>query len=203
MRRNWREHYNVFVANLALVLGFMLNIVVARYTLTGATPQARFLFLTPFLGIVAASIFYFFDVKWFLADYPYKKFHFQKKWTWTYLSGVFVFFANILVNVILLALLVNQMTNQILSEKYTGLLDNAYPLLWSAVGVSIFLSLISIGLSKTAHFKIDVEMLKAKKGEPTAADKTDSRPVVVDLDQTKSKKDGDNPPEASGDMTSL
>lgn len=201
MKRNWRQHYNVFLANLVLVFGFALNILVAKQSLNNTTPQFRFLFVTPFLGVVIGAVLYFFDVKWFLIDYPYKKFHFQKKWAIVYLSGVIVFFLNVLIGVVLLVVMVNYITNQILEREYERLFTNSLPYLWSTTGTSIVLSLISIGMSKTAHFFIDIEILKAKKREPTDPNKTDNRAVVINLDENKKNEKEQSPP--SAEMTSL
>lgn len=199
MKRNLRSHYIIVIANIILPLSIGMNFIVKYMIITlGTLSNINFyLFLiSPYLGILITCILYFFDLKYFFVDYPYKKFHFNKKWTKFYISGIIIFCINILVTFALILSSFLYSRNLYKNTNYNELKEivpiiakNIDIFLWINFSLTCLLCLISFGLMKYARFKIDVELLKRKKGDKIDDTKIDNRGIIVDLGAQSNKND--------------
>lgn len=197
MKRNWRSHYITLVANLIVVIATAINFAV--FSLRDNT-TIYVILIAPFLAVLISCLLYYFDIKYFFADYPYKKFHFKKKWTKFYILGICIFGIELLAILIfaiagsynymdvinlpdVTSLAINQATNLL-----------AY-LLWASFGVGCVLGLVATGFVKYSRFKIDVELLARKNGKNVADDLdkkgkqiVDDNTVIISFDEVDNKK---------------
>ena len=187
MKRNWRSHYNIVLANLILALATGINFAVIDLM----NNNANLLLIAPVISILITAILYYFDVRFFVNDYPYKKFHFNKRWSKFYISGLITYCFEILALFIVMLSGTLVYKNQIMFDSSQDVLQAARQILmifmWSAFGIVAILGIISFSLMKYARFKIDVELLQRSKGNKTDESKTDSRDVVVDLGDGSTK----------------
>lgn len=184
MKRNWRSHYITLVANLIVVIATAINFAV--FALRDTTTIYAIL-IAPFLAVIFSCLLYYFDIKYFFDDYPYKKFHFKKKWTKFYIIGICIFAIELLAILIFVIVGSNNYMNVInLPESIrsadivieaTNLL--AY-LLWASFGVACVLGLVATGFIKYSRFKIDVEILARKNGKNVSGDLNNNGKAVVD-----------------------
>lgn len=180
---------------------------------------ANLLLIAPFVAAIVGSALYWINVRGFVSDYPYKKFHYSKKWTKAYVGGVCAFGAAQLLQVALAAAAViyfavryPEAAQSIRSSAQGGglALDPAAPvwpianvmdaLLWAALALGAALALASCGLVKYALFKIDLELLRrrqAEEGHSPVRD-ADERPVHVDLGRQTPPEKGDRDGGAEG-----
>lgn len=197
MKRNWRSHYITLVANLIVVIATAINFAV--FSLRDNT-TIYVILIAPFLAVLISCLLYYFDIKYFFADYPYKKFHFKKKWTKFYILGICIFGIELLAILIFaIASSYNYMdvinlpdVTSLVINQATNLL--AY-LLWASFGVGCVLGLVATGFVKYSRFKIDVELLARKNGKNVADDLdkkgkqvVDDNTVIISFDEVDSKK---------------
>lgn len=214
MKRNWRSHYITLVANLIVVLATAINFAV--FALRETTTIYAIL-IAPFLAVIFSCLLYYFDIKYFFNDYPYKKFHFKKKWTKFYIVGICIFGVELLAILIfvivgsynymdVINLPISIQRDYMVSEAANLL---AY-LLWASFGVACVLGLVATGFIKYSRFKIDVEILARKNGKNVNDDLNnngksvvDDKTVIINFDESnnktslpKSDSESDKKPEA-------
>lgn len=204
MKRNWRSHYITLVANLIVVIATAINFAVFSLR---ETTIIYVILIAPFLAALFSCLLYYFDIKYFFADYPYKKFHFKKKWTKFYILGVCVFGIELLAILIFMIVgsynymdAINQPdVNSLIVNQATNLL--AY-LLWASFGVGCVLGLVATGFIKYSRFKIDVELLARKNGKNVADDLdkkgklvVDDKAVIISFDEVDNNKKGHSKPD--------
>lgn len=214
MKRNWRSHYITLVANLIVVLATAINFAV--FALRETTTIYAIL-IAPFLAVIFSCLLYYFDIKYFFNDYPYKKFHFKKKWTKFYIVGICIFGVELLAILIfvivgsynymdVINLPISIQRDYMVSEAANLL---AY-LLWASFGVACVLGLVATGFIKYSRFKIDVEILARKNGKNVNDDLNnngksvvDDKTVIINFDESnnktslpKSDSENDKKPEA-------
>lgn len=221
MKRNWKHHYSVFAATALLFLAAGVNVALERlvfvapyltgpYAASWNAINANYLLIAPFAAAVLCVLLFWSSVRGFLADYPYQKFHYSRKWTKAYVAGTAAFASAVLLNLVFAVAGCVYFTT-----GYKGVIDQARQttagmvvqdpvkmilpfanvleaLLWAAFGLVAAVSIAAVGLIKYALFQIDLELLRrrnAKEGEPAPAD-ADDRPVRVDLGkQTLAERD--------------
>lgn len=200
MKRNWRSHYILVLANIFLILAIGINFAVADLVIndlsnTQVNGNFYFILISPLLSILVTGILYFFDIKFFLKDYPYKKFHFNKKWTKFYISGISIYCLNLLI-IFSLTFVASIVANQMWINPDSVLSTNEIiqnikkiitTILWVVLGISCVISLLSFALIKYAYFKIDIELLQRQKGSSIDSDKVDDNPIIIDLSPTKNE----------------
>lgn len=197
MKRNWRSHYITLVANLIVVIATAINFAV--FSLKDSN-TIYVILIAPFFAVLISCVLYYFDIKYFFADYPYKKFHFKKKWTKFYILGICIFGIELLAILIFaIAGSYNYMNvlnlpdvNSLQIKEATNLL---YYLLWTSFGVGCVLGLVATGFVKYSRFKIDVEILARKNGKNVANDLdkkgkivVDDKTVIISFDESDNKK---------------
>lgn len=214
MKRNWRSHYITLVANLIVVLATAINFAV--FALRETTTIYAIL-IAPFLAVIFSCLLYYFDIKYFFNDYPYKKFHFKKKWTKFYIVGICIFgieLLAILIFVIVGSYNYMNVINLPISIQRDYMVNEAANLLayllWASFGVACVLGLVATGFIKYSRFKIDVEILARKNGKNVNDDLNnngksvvDDKTVIISFDESndktshpKSDSESDKKPEA-------
>ncbi|WP_027119990.1 DUF5453 family protein [[Mycoplasma] testudinis] len=205
MKRNWRTHYNVLVANLLLVIATGINFAVWDLLSRGVSLYA--IFAAPFIGIILSIFLYYLDLKYFLADYPYKKFHFNKKYTKFYITGFAIFAVEIIVLIVLTiagVLNVSTVSEQLNTQQGPALVANALvvlrDLMWASFACACIIGVTGLGFVKYARLKIDVELLLREKRLKEEVENvasvnkimkkidSDDKPVIVDLGEDKSSR---------------
>ncbi|WP_027124236.1 DUF5453 family protein [Mycoplasmoides pirum] len=208
MKRDWRTHYAIVLANFILVLLTGINFAVKNLIIDRVMPPSiddgtiamdsinlYFLLIAPFISILISGFLYYLDIKYFFKDYSYKKFHFNKKWTKFYLSGISIFCFNLILIFVLVSIAI-YLGNNIKMDfigKPTNFDDAKNEIsnivmifLWIIFSITILFSLISLSFIKYARFKIDVELLQREKGTIVDKDKIDNKSVIINLDDNKS-----------------
>ncbi|WP_033159885.1 DUF5453 family protein [Mycoplasmoides alvi] len=204
MKRNWRSHYILVLANIILIATSGINFAVRDLLIKSIDSNLfggnfYFLLICPLISILITGFLYFLDIKYFVKDYPYKKFHFNKKWTVFYIVGIVIYCFNLLLifslSIVMVLLSVNQINNPSFSDEKVikNYISNVtYIILWFILGFSCLMSLLSFGFIKYARFKIDVELLQREKGSIVDGDKTDSKSVIINLEPETSKVQNDS-----------
>lgn len=198
MKRNWRSHYITLVANLIVVIATAINFAV--FALRDTTTIYAIL-IAPFLAVVFSCLLYYFDIKYFFNDYPYKKFHFKKKWTKFYIVGICIFGIELLAILIFVIVgsynYINVINLPESIQRKDMIIEAANLLaylLWASFGVACVLGLVATGFIKYSRFKIDVEILARKNGKNvndelnnTGKSVVDDKAVIISFDESNNK----------------
>lgn len=223
MKRNWKTHYNIVIANFLLVLAIGINLVIYKIVtdLQAGIINPYILLASPLIGVIISIILYYFDLQYFVADYPYKKFYFDKKYTKFYLIGLAIFAFEILVLITLIVGIVIHFTRSLNdsggftylatwktkrigeytdSDRTIASTTNILRiLLWISLAIATIIGVISLGFIKYSRLKIDTQLLiheRKKETEVALSDQNqninaDNTAVIIDLDASETRKKSD------------
>ncbi|QZX48941.1 DUF5453 family protein [Mycoplasma sp. E35C] len=215
--RKWRNHYITVIANALVFIGFAFNAYLVRFINPNTqnnpyNSQAEILFAPAIVGIVLGSIMLYVDIRYFLKDFPYKKFHYDKKFNKIYVIGLSIFLFNLLIGIIFI--LVAFLFKQNIVELRQNVVDNQPDkineaikyynyqknIVYASVAVVGIICIMSMTIIRLARFKIELA-LELRKNQTQASDKpvnSDDKSVILHFDDhndnKKNKKEGGNPP---------
>ena len=150
--------YLFFLANIFILIGCALTYYFFKQIDNGQRFWQNLYLPTLIcnaLSFVTLIIFIYFDYK----DITLKIMHFQKKWIYFYIISICIFVTSIIFSTIFFIFLF---------DKWPSLDNNLkQSLLIIYLGITILLSLLSIGVNRYARFKIDLDVYRRRHGQNT------------------------------------
>ncbi|QMT98356.1 DUF5453 family protein [Mycoplasma tullyi] len=193
--KKWRNHYITFLANLFVFLGFSTNAILIREL--NPIDNSRVLFspeimiITALIGGLLGIAFIGFDIKFFVKDFFYQKFHYDKKFTKMYIGGISVYLFNIILGMLFVVLSVNfyrriDFSNANSVVRNFNLTRN---LIYISIGITSAITIVNFVIIRLARLFIEQALDKRKNNtddNPKPVN-SDDKSVIISFDQNNSQ----------------
>ncbi|WP_027122039.1 DUF5453 family protein [[Mycoplasma] imitans] len=217
--KKWRNHYITFLANLFVFIGFSINAILLReinpINNNRVQLNPEVMIITSLIGSLIGIAFIGLDIKFFIKDFFYQKFHYDKKYTRMYIGGISVYLFNIILGMLFVVLSVHfyrsadaANANSVISSFRISTI-----LIYVSIGLTSAITIVNFVIIRLARLFIEQALDKRKNNtdENIKPVNSDDKSVIISFDQNNkiaqeqsdSSKADKNSEKASGGLSEL
>ncbi|UTS70619.1 DUF5453 family protein [Mycoplasma bradburyae] len=203
--RKWRNHYITFLANIFIFLGFIVNVLIIKIIdpinnqTTSIKPEL--MIIIALIGGLIGVSFIALDIKYFSKDFPYKKFHYDKKYTKLYIAGISITLANLMIGMLLVVLGVfySNKADKLNANEIIENFNITKGLIYGSIAVVGFISIIAFTIIRLSRFYIELDLEKRKNNTDNTIKpvNSDDKPVIIGINDGNDKNKIEDDPSSS------
>lgn len=189
--KKWRNHYITFLANLFVFIGFSINAILLREinpidnSRVALSPEI--IIITTLIGGLLGIAFIGFDIKFFIKDFFYQKFHYDKKYTRMYIGGISVYLFNIILGMLFVVLSVYFYRQADLTNANSVVVNFTITrnLIYISIGITSAITIVNFVIIRLARLFIEQALDKRKNNtdENPKPVNSDDKSVIISFDQ--------------------